>query len=77
MPRAVLADPNGLLGWPKVAEAARLPGRGLEPQATNLRVHNNKGYSPQGLSFSHVASRTRAEMPRLALCAHVTSGDRA
>ena len=38
MPRAVLADPNGLLGWPKVTEAARLPGRGVEPQATNLRV---------------------------------------
>ena len=37
-PRAVLADPNCLLGWPKVTEAARLPGRGVEPQATNLRV---------------------------------------
>ena len=40
MPRAVLADPNRLLGWPKVAEAARLPGRGVEPRATNLRVRN-------------------------------------
>ena len=38
MPRAVLADPNGLLGWPKVTETARLPGRGVEPRATNLRV---------------------------------------
>ena len=35
--RAVLADPNALLGWPNVTEAARLPGRGVEPQATNLR----------------------------------------
>ena len=39
-PRAVLADPNALLGWPKVAEAARLPGRGLGPYPTNLRVRN-------------------------------------
>ena len=39
--RAILADQNGLLGWPKVTEAARLPGRGLEPQATNLRVRNS------------------------------------
>ena len=36
--RAILADQNGLLGWPKVTEAARLPGRGVEPHATNLRV---------------------------------------
>ena len=34
--RAVLTDQNGLLGWPKVTEAARLPGRGVEPRATNL-----------------------------------------
>ena len=34
----ILADPNALLGWPKVTEAARLPGRGVEPQATILRV---------------------------------------
>ena len=43
-PRAVLADPNALLGWPKVTEAARLPGRGVEPQAINLRVRRSKKY---------------------------------
>ena len=38
--RAILADPNALLEWPKVTEAARLPGRGLGPYPTNLRVQD-------------------------------------
>ena len=36
--RAILTDPNGLWWRPRVRRAARLPGRGVEPQATNLRV---------------------------------------
>ena len=54
MPRAVLADPNGLWWWPKVTEAARPPGRGVEPRATNLRVPH---YSPT--TYTHY-THTRA-----------------
>ena len=42
--RAILADPNGWWWQPKVTEANRLPGRGIEPQATNLRVRNQRHY---------------------------------
>ena len=38
--RAILTDPNGLWWRPRVRRAARLPGRGLKPQARNLRVRS-------------------------------------
>ena len=39
--RAILTDPNGLWWRPRLRGAARPPGRGLEPRATNLRVPNS------------------------------------
>jgi hypothetical protein len=61
--RAVLADQNGLLGWPKVTEAARLPSRGIERQATNLRVYPtcllirvSIGATPQLYDFVRIGS---------------------
>ena len=63
--RAILADPNALLGWPKVTEAARLPGRGVEPQATNLRAQNHG--SVQAVMMPDVMYRSLVCLLRAAL----------
>ena len=63
----VLADRNGLWWWPKVTEAARLPGRSVEPQAANLRVRNSPDPLLLGKGEAYGAAGARAARPAITI----------